>query len=158
LQFASFGMVSFLGDFHPQDDVHARRTNKKTAPPEGSRAKAASDRRAMTTYCLQLPSHTGIEGLSMEPPFPHSLAVVRHQDTAKRCMQPTPLHNDTSRLTLSTQRHRWRSPFIPRAHRLECSAPKTSPHRDMKGIPSSQFSSIIFRQNHGRCNRRKRHT
>jgi len=26
LQFASFGMVSFRGDFHPQDDVHAGRT------------------------------------------------------------------------------------------------------------------------------------
>jgi hypothetical protein len=28
LQFASFGMVSFRGDLHPQDDVHARRTTK----------------------------------------------------------------------------------------------------------------------------------
>jgi hypothetical protein len=26
LQFASFGMVSFRGDLHPQDDVHAGRT------------------------------------------------------------------------------------------------------------------------------------
>jgi hypothetical protein len=36
LQFASFGMVSFRGDFHPQDDVHAGRTRSE-AGAEGDR-------------------------------------------------------------------------------------------------------------------------
>jgi hypothetical protein len=33
LQFASFGMVSFRGDFHPQDDVHAGRTRSAARAP-----------------------------------------------------------------------------------------------------------------------------
>jgi len=33
LQFASFGMVSFRGDFHPQDDVHAGRTRSAAGTP-----------------------------------------------------------------------------------------------------------------------------
>src|SRR5664279_4250877 len=33
LQFASFGMVSFRGDFHPQDDVHAGRTRSAAGVP-----------------------------------------------------------------------------------------------------------------------------
>ena len=35
-QFASFGMVFFRGDFHPQDDVHAGRTRSAAGtPPNG---------------------------------------------------------------------------------------------------------------------------
>jgi hypothetical protein len=33
LQFASIRMVSFRGDFHPQDDIHAGRTRSAARPP-----------------------------------------------------------------------------------------------------------------------------